>query len=347
MPRTAKPWFRKSDGWWYLNLRKDGQVNQVRLAEGRKAKDAAMQRYHELMAERAAEKRNRPAILPPSSGESAWAIIDRFLTHAKTNVERRTFDSYKFFLDQFAVHVGPDLLVKSLKVHHVTEWLDSQTTWGTSTKNGAVGAVRRAFRWATEQGIIPSYPLFGMKAPRKLVREVTLTESEFNRLISKIRDHQFRDLLQFAWNTGCRPQESARVDVEHFQREHRRLVIPASKAKGKKAPRVIYLNEAAFEIAERAAGDRKSGPLFRNLRGERWTRNAVKCRFARLEPKVGARYCAYHLRHSWGTAGLEKGVDPITLSVLMGHSDPSQLARTYQHLAKNPKHLIDAAGKVR
>ncbi|MFO0915952.1 MAG: tyrosine-type recombinase/integrase [Pirellulales bacterium] len=57
-------------------------------------------------------------------------------------------------------------------------------------------------------------------------------------------------------------------------------------------------------------------------------------------------YCLYALRHSWATHALENGVDSLTVAVLMGHKDPSMLARVYQHLSHNPKHLLDQARKA-
>ena len=57
-------------------------------------------------------------------------------------------------------------------------------------------------------------------------------------------------------------------------------------------------------------------------------------------------FCAYHLRHTYATEAL-KHLDPITISVLMGHSDPTTLARTYQHLAKDPVHMLAVAKRAR
>ena len=50
-------------------------------------------------------------------------------------------------------------------------------------------------------------------------------------------------------------------------------------------------------------------------------------------------YSLYALRHSWATHALERGVNALTVAVLMGHSDPSMLAKVYQHLSLNPEHL--------
>jgi integrase len=69
-------------------------------------------------------------------------------------------------------------------------------------------------------------------------------------------------------------------------------------------------------------------------------RNTVAARHA-------TRLSLYALRHSWATNALQSGLDSLTVAVLMGHSDPSTLARVYQHLSLNPRHLLDEAHKVR
>lgn len=58
------------------------------------------------------------------------------------------------------------------------------------------------------------------------------------------------------------------------------------------------------------------------------------------------RYSLYALRHSWATNALQRGVDALTVAILMGHCDPSTLAKVYQHLAHNPKHLLEQAKKA-
>ena len=64
MARKARPWFRRSDGWWYVMSGK-----QQKLAHGRKNKQAALERWHELMLERASNPRWTAATTPwhPSS----------------------------------------------------------------------------------------------------------------------------------------------------------------------------------------------------------------------------------------------------------------------------------------
>ena len=61
---------------------------------------------------------------------------------------------------------------------------------------------------------------------------------------------------------------------------------------------------------------------------------------------VAPKYSLYVLRHSWATHALERGVDALTVAVLMGHRDPSTLAKVYQHLGQNPEYLLQQARKA-
>jgi integrase len=62
--------------------------------------------------------------------------------------------------------------------------------------------------------------------------------------------------------------------------------------------------------------------------------------------RYGRKYCFYNLRHSWATRALRRGVDPLTVAILMGHSDPSMLAKVYAHLAQDPEFMAKAARKA-
>ena len=139
------------------------------------------------------------------------------------------------------------------------------------------------------------------------------------------------------WETGARPQETLHVEARHVDLKNLRWIFPASETRTGRLPRVIYLNAEALEITKRLALLHPTGKLFRNTRGKPWTADAVNCRFATVQKKLGKRYSLYALRHSWATKALQNGVDPITVAVLMGHSDPTMLAKHYQHLLSRSK----------
>jgi integrase len=66
----------------------------------------------------------------------------------------------------------------------------------------------------------------------------------------------------------------------------------------------------------------------------------------KLARRYGKKYCFYNLRHSWATRALRRGVDPLTVAILMGHADPSTLTKVYQHLAHDPDFMAKAARKA-
>lgn len=80
---------------------------------------------------------------------------------------------------------------------------------------------------------------------------------------------------------------------------------------------------------------------FRNTKGKPWNGYSVNCRFERLKKKLGTKYCLYAFRHSLATRMLENGLDALTVAILLGHRNPAMLSSTYQHLAHNPRFLLE------
>lgn len=331
-----EPWFREFDGWWYVYVRKNGKRRQIKLAQGKENKAQAYERWIALgRGERFQATAGPQSVLP---------LLDLFLDHCSRNLAQATFDLNRNFLQSFCSVVG-DITLGELKPLHVTAWLDAHRGWSSSTRNCAVRVIRRAFNWLTDEGHIDRSPVKSVKAPRAETREVLVDDATFGNILAHTRDENFRDFLTFVRHSGCRPQEAMKLEARHVDLSLRRIVFPTSQAKGKRAPRVIYLDDTALEIVTRLSGLRPTGTIFRNRRGRSWNRNAVRCRFRRLKDKVGGQYCTYHLRHTFATDALQK-LDPITVAVLMGHSDATTLARTYQHLAKLPEVMIEAAKKA-
>jgi integrase len=67
---------------------------------------------------------------------------------------------------------------------------------------------------------------------------------------------------------------------------------------------------------------------------------------SKLARQHGTKYSLYHFRHTWCQRALKAGVDPLTRAILMGHRDPSMIAKVYQHLALGPDFLRKAIAKA-
>ena len=382
MPHYPKPFFRKSRRLWYVQI----NGRQHNLGPDR---DKAFELYFGLM--------QQPKESPLVVGESVVVLIDQYLDWCKQHRAPDTFEWYRWRLQLFCDSIPENLTVSDLKPFHVQEWIDSRTSWGSGSKRNGCKAVQRAMRWAEQQGYIERSPIAHMQKPQMGKREIVITDSQFAELKELSRDRSFTDLLQVTWDTGCRPQESLRVEARHVDAAGSRWVIPVTEAKTE-IVRVVYLTESALDITRRLCEQYPAGPLFRNSRGGVWTKDSVNNAFHRVQirkgklmmgelgseptsaeidakirtlapnrkvqgverPKTASelrqeakkkltnkkasdlapRFCLYHIRHTWMNRLLRSGVDAMTVAILAGHSDPSVLAKTYQHLSQSPDYLL-------
>ncbi len=270
MGRTPQPWYREADGHWYVNIR--GQ--RYKLGTD---KTDAHDKFHDLMA-------NRHDLTPKVA---VVVLLDKFLDWVERRRGKETYEWYRSRLASFAKHIGKRLTVLELKPHHVTSWIDNAHSKNSpNTVHGAIRCVQRSMNWAVKEGYIGKNPVATVEKPTPTRRELTISHSQFARILAHATDQAERDLLVTLWESGCRVQEIRKVEARHFEPAERRWVFPPSEAEGKKVSRVVYLNDIAFEITERLAKKYPKGPIFRNKNGNPWKRNAIRCRFRKLNNEI-------------------------------------------------------------
>ncbi len=264
----------------------------------------------------------------------------------KKNRAEGTYDWYLKHLQSFADYVGPRLTVFKVRAFHVSRWLDKRyVTVGDNYRNGAARAVNRAFNWARKQGLIETNPIVGLERPTFQPREDWLTPEQWEKTIASVPpDDALHDFLWFLHETGCRPVEARTVEARHWDRAHDRFVLERRMSKGHSRQsviekRVIRLNERAVEIVRKWALKYPEGPLFRNNRGRPWKRSPLNSRCFDLRQKLGFPLFPYILRHTFCTNALLRGVDPLTVAILLGHKDATMVMRVYNHLVQNNEFL--------
>jgi integrase len=339
MARSAKPWWREDRAAWFVTIR------GVRHNLGADKAEADLE-FHRLMSKKPEQPVARKA---SSSGLTVAEIFEKYLDWCQKRRAKRTYEWYQdhiqSFCDSLDVKVA-DMPATSLKPFHVMEWADKNPDWGDNYRRGAIVAIQRPFNWAAKLSYIEASTIRHIEKPESQRREQVVTEKEW----VTIRDHYddgdpFRDLLEFAWETGCRPQEVKNIEARHVELDKHRVVFPPKEAKGKKRWRIIYMTARAEEIIKRKLTAAKNGLLFLNARGRKWTGFSMNCRFNRLKKHLGIKYACYSLRHGFATRKLEDGLDHITVAALMGHADATMLARVYSHIGERQDHLLDKLNK--
>jgi integrase len=277
--RYPQPFWREFTRSWYVQLGK----KQVRLSPDR---DEAFRLYHELMGRGPEGSPSPPAA---SCAPLVVEVLDRFLDWCEKNKARRTYEFYRENLQRFAARVPADLAVTDLKPFHVTQALADFSGWGNNTKNDFIASVKRALNWAADEEMIGRNPLARMTKPAREAREMAVSPAEYARVLEAVEEPRFRDLIETAWETGARVQELRQLEARFVDLPAGRIVLPPSKAKGKKHHRVIYLTDRAREIVGRLVREWPTGPLLRNTEGNAWTKDAINCAFCRLQLALGRR----------------------------------------------------------
>jgi site-specific recombinase XerD len=336
MGRHAKPGYYPSRNAWFINL----GGRQIRLAVGKDGKAEAWKAYHRLMLE--------------SPGKSAAKVdltfevlADMLLEEVKTSRAPLTFEWYRRHL-QAAVLAFGSTRAAELEPRQVTRWLAGKS-WGTSTRHGALTAIKRVYSWARKHRLVDVDPVKDIEKPGIESRHDIMTADQV-KLVMESADGPFRDLLTILHETGMRPSEAYALSADHLTPDRGMAIFRRHKTSRKSSrPRVVQLTPVAAEILGRLAVKHPTGPLLLNQAGRPWTRNAVACRFRRIRERhgFGREATAESFRHAYVTDGLERGVSIATMAELVGHGSTAMIDRHYSHLADRAGHLRSAARSVR
>jgi integrase len=186
---------------------------------------------------------------------------------------------------------------------------------------------------ANQRWVFPPEESKGKRQHRVVYLTPEALEITQRRLQAVATGPVFRNRQGRPWCRQALACAFARVQIEYGRSVivNKRLVVPDAEIEALQA-----------DLRARGKDRRRGKPL-----SDAELRGVARSRLAnQLARKHGPKYCLYHLRHSWATRALERGVDAVTVAVLMGHTDTRMLMRVYQHLSQNPTHLTNAMNVV-
>lgn len=174
--RRKGPWFREQNQSWYTTV--NGQF--IRLGSADDPWEEIEQRYHE---EHARDEK-------PSDWTVA-RILDEFLDWCSKNRESSTYEWYRMRLQSFHRFIGDRLRVNDLNPWRVDKWVDKCFgDQSANTRHGAYRCVVRAFNWAVRYELIRHSPPVGIEKPTPEAREAVITPSQFDSVLSLVKDQE-------------------------------------------------------------------------------------------------------------------------------------------------------------
>lgn len=274
-------------------------------------------------------------------------LSDKYLAWCKSHQSIRTHQWYKNYLDMACAYaeIG-NTPAYELKPYQVQEWIDSHgEDWGSTYRGGAVVAVKRVYNWAEEMGHGDGNPIKKLKKATAQSRKTYAKQDGVEKFLEAIpAGDSFLDFITFMWATGCRPQECRHIEARHVDLVAMRVMFPAIESKGKRHPRKILLNKTTLPIIERLLTKCPEGKLFRDSRGNAWSKYAVCERMCTLSEKTGVKTTAYDLRHGYISKKIMEGVNHMVLAPCVGHTDGSMIGKVYSHVSQEEAHLRAALG---
>jgi integrase len=338
------PWYRASKDGWYVTH--EGQSVNLRV-KGRDKRADALKAWHRLLTDGTVAGADSEVVqVQKAKPETVAELVAAFLDAKRDTVKPSTHYVYACLLAHVTDAFGAKFAAELCPVAFA-DWMRTRTL-SASSKAGLFGAVATMFRWATAEGVMPANPLANVKRPTKASRgaKAVVPDDVHERLMA-VASPELRPLLVLLRETGGRPSELARLTATDVNADANVAILTRHKTDHTGKPRLIFLTPTALALLLPLMGERPTGPLLRNRRGNPWDKDAIGHALRRTCKRAGVKAIAYGYRHTFATDALAAGVPDATVAALLGHCDTSMIHRHYSHLSSRTRTLQEALGKVR
>lgn len=330
--RIGQLYQRTQTGSWYCKV--DGKQKKMGPTE-----TLAIKARNKLVAQNGPTKpvngQRKPTVQDMLTHYLAWHKKNRAET---SHIQRQgPFETLcKLYGDREAGSLAPADLFRWIELEYPNT--------GNTRQNDLISYVQTAYNWIERNHGIPS-KIRKVDKPTPDQREFYIEFRDWDRLLSCCPPH-VHDLVSFLLYTGARPQEARILKPKHWNSAQSQFVLPASQAKGKKKPRVIFvptsLHARVEELVKIATATR--GYVFTNSRGGAWNKTSFNSAARRIKVKMNMpEFCMYVCRHSFAVERIVRGkLDLAIVAKLMGHSSTDMVYQKYGHIGKQNDVLLAA-----
>jgi site-specific recombinase XerD len=370
-------YFYRSGRGWYVGI--GSQMKRLLFEDGApiKEKDADERDLKEAHARWLLDRQSAVATFDENP-TTVLEVCQAYLADAKANGARKTYDDRADTLFDFCIGLPPEFRDKKdesetdepkkltaerreemagRRIHkgfgqlrmldvlplHVTKWLNEHITWSQSGRRSRIQAVKRAFNFAVEQGMIEKNPIRGFKTPPSKGR-VTHITPEQEQAIYEHGNPALAIAVRVCIRTGARfGTEFCTLTAKHVSDYGERMewTYAPAEIKTRKA-RVIRISDPdIIHIVREQIKAHPTGPIFRCRSGEPWKKKNLSLTFRRLKVKLNRLKvkiknkdevidldkdcCMYSCRHTYAKRTLQgywtgRATNIETLAKLMGNS---------------------------
>lgn len=318
-------WERRK-GEWVAKFTLDGTQHWVKGGPWEK-------KSHALEAER----RLRDRLKARRSDETCASFADRWLEEWPRKAAG-TNRSYAYAMKLFAAEFGQTPLGEVERL--------SARTWALSVPRGVSRVVGIMYEDARNIGLVESNPFSNLRLPviEKTSQIIAPTMEEYRSLLAACTvtggyATEFRALIQFAAWSGLRSGEIQALRWQDIEENYINVCHSRDRDGTLKPPKNGYPRRIAFlpparvldqvprrEGSEFVFHNPRGGPLRNGSLFYMWKEVRAAAGIRQSRADEGQRDIRFHdLRHFYAHRLKEKGLDPYTISLQMGHRDGGTL----------------------
>jgi site-specific recombinase XerD len=304
-------------------------------------------------------------ILDAEESMSWTELIEAFLTAKQHTFAPNTLRAYRYDLTMCA-RLLPNIPIREITVSHLRQFLDATADLEPTTLARRMAVLRSCFGWAYRQDLLPADPTAKLEAiPIGKRHPGPLTEKQVEAILDAIPPQDLRNRLLFTllYETGMRVGEA--LDLQAQQVHLNDLDGGYLRVVGKKVnkERVIPLIDASHSVAllrKVLKTLNGVGLLFRgdmnkgSRHGEAINYSTIWYHFERYVDQARSSHperfvdehepiTIHRLRHTYATMKLRDGVSFLSVSMLLGHTNPQMTLRYARTDLEMIKHEMEEA----
>jgi integrase len=361
--RNRGYFFRKGRGWYATEGR---QVIPLCFEDGTHIKDsdASEQDLKEALARHVLDQQ-QPVEENPDAHVSILEVCQAYLENAKATGAAKTHHDRADTLFDFCFGIPPEFRNKknetkqlsaarkeeaeAKRIHKgygrkkvsdllpldIDQWLNVHSTWK-GGRRSRIQAVKRTLNYGVESGLIQKNPIKGYRTPRSVARVTYLTPEQEEACYEHC-NRFFAKALRVCIRTGARfGSEFAIVTSKHItdiDDNRMEWKFQPEEVKNRRL-RIIRITDPDIIalVREQIERQRKGTPIFRNTKGQPWTRPSLSLAFCTLKKRLKKKRidldkdaCMYSTRHTYAKrilqgywSGMPTNIE--TLARLMGNT---------------------------
>jgi len=295
-------------------------------------------------------RRTLPGTLPPT-GEIARLVEDYLAACTARGLSPKTLkDNYRFPLERVFLPFCADSGITSAadldqrRLDRLSVQLLEKGPGGKPLSrfsvNTYLNAINLFLGWAVKEGEMKPVRAQTPRLPRRVVE--TLSREEVDRLEETAQSERDKLIVRVLADTGLRASELLGLEVgDLIQRDRQHLLKVTGKGDRQ---RLVPVPPADMRRLQRLVRGRdREDRVFLTLRRRASTGDFEPLSLAGMEQMIetlgdsesaelGKRVYPHLLRHSFATWTLTRGMNPIQLANILGHSTLRMIQTTYSHL---------------